>query len=88
MNEVVDIFSKVETDPSIEAAVIISKKPGCFIAGADISMLNKVKSATEGSVLAAEGQAIMQRIEDCPKPVVAAIMGSCLGGKLTCKNNF
>lgn len=82
MYEVSDIFSKIENDPEIKAAVLISKKPGCFIAGADITMLEKVKTAKEGADLAANGQIIMDRIEKCQKPVVAAIMGSCLGGGL------
>lgn len=28
------------------------------------------------------GQALMNHLENCPKPIVAAIMGSCLGGGL------
>ena len=82
ITEVVDILTKIETDPSIEAAVLISRKPGCFIAGADITMLEKVKTAEEGAAIAAEGQKIMDRIEKCPKPIVSAIMGTCLGGGL------
>ena len=45
-------------------------------------MLEKVKTAADGAKIAAEGQVIMDRIEKCPKPIVAAIMGSCLGGGL------
>jgi len=44
------------------------------------SMLQSCKSADEAAKLAAEGQVVLQLIEDSPKPVVAAIMGSCLGG--------
>ena len=28
------------------------------------------------------GQRLLQEVEDCPKPIVSAIMGSCLGGGL------
>ena len=45
-------------------------------------MLQSCKSAEEASKLSAEGQAVCQLIEDSPKPIVSAIMGSCLGGGL------
>ena len=45
-------------------------------------MLQSCKSADEVTKLSSEGQALLQLIEDSPKPVVAAIMGSCLGGGL------
>ncbi|KAA0195487.1 hypothetical protein HAZT_HAZT010268 [Hyalella azteca] len=82
MVSVVKYMTEIETSPDIKAAVLISKKPGCFIAGADITMLDKVKTAADGAAIAAEGQSIMDRIEKSPKPIVAAIMGSCLGGGL------
>ena len=45
-------------------------------------MLQSCKSADEATKLSTEGQAMLQMIEDSPKPVVAAIMGLCLGGGL------
>lgn len=41
MVDVVEILKEVKNSPSITSAVLISGKPGCFIAGADISMLSK-----------------------------------------------
>jgi len=41
MDDVVQHLKQIQSDPSIRAAVIISAKPGCFIAGADITMLSK-----------------------------------------------
>lgn len=79
VTELADILVGVEKDPNVEAVVLISKKPGCFIAGADITMLDKVQTAEEGARLAAGGQEMMNRIEASKKPFVAAIMGSCLG---------
>ncbi|KAK8759853.1 hypothetical protein V5799_028868 [Amblyomma americanum] len=67
---------------AVSSAVLISSKPGCFIAGADITMLDKCKSASEGARLSREAQELVQKLEDSPKPIVAAIMGSCLGGGL------
>ncbi|XP_041984989.1 trifunctional enzyme subunit alpha, mitochondrial [Aricia agestis] len=82
MNEVKDIISEVENNPAIEAAVLISGKPGCFIAGADITMLEKCKTKEETVALAKNGHEIFKRIENSSKPYVAAIQGTCLGGGL------
>lgn len=45
-------------------------------------MLESCKSVEEAKKLAMDGHRVLQDIEDSPKPVVAAIMGSCLGGGL------
>lgn len=39
MAEMKDVFDQVQSRPDIQAGVLISGKPGCFIAGADIKML-------------------------------------------------
>ena len=41
MTEMQAIFKDVQSKPEIKSAVLISKKPGCFIAGADIKMIEK-----------------------------------------------
>ena len=41
MTDMKEIFTKVQNDSSIKAAVLMSGKPSCFIAGADINMINK-----------------------------------------------
>ncbi|GBP60910.1 Trifunctional enzyme subunit alpha, mitochondrial [Eumeta japonica] len=82
MDEVTSIINEVESNPSIEAAVFISGKPGSFIAGADISMIEKCKTKEEVVSLAKRGHQIFQRIENSKKPYIAAIQGSCLGGGL------
>lgn len=56
MNEVKDIVEEVDRNPSIEAAVLISGKPGCFIAGADISMLENCKTKEETVSLSKRGK--------------------------------
>lgn len=39
MTEMKEIFNEIQAKPEVRAAVLISGKPGCFIAGADIKML-------------------------------------------------
>lgn len=76
------ILRDIETNPSIQSAVIISGKPGCFIAGADISMLEATKSAEETTKLSHDCQILLDRLERSSKPIVAAINGVALGGGL------
>lgn len=53
-----------------------------FIAGADIKVLNACKTREEVHEISTRGQKMLAKIEASPKPVVAAIMGSCLGAGL------
>jgi enoyl-CoA hydratase/long-chain 3-hydroxyacyl-CoA dehydrogenase len=75
-------LERVENDDKVDAAVLISGKPGCFIAGADIKMLSACKSAEELAELSRNGQRLFAELLASGKPKVAAIDGSCLGGGL------
>ncbi|XP_057666553.1 trifunctional enzyme subunit alpha, mitochondrial [Diorhabda carinulata] len=79
MNEIKILFPKIQSDPQIQACVIISGKPGCFIAGADINMLESWNSVDESIKKVTEGQKALQEVEDSQKPFVSAIQGSCFG---------
>jgi len=46
------------------------------------SMIQACKTAEEVTGLSQEGQRMFEKIEKSPKPIVAAINGSCLGGGL------
>lgn len=76
------IMREISSNPNITSVVLISGKTDNFIVGADINMLGKVTSVSEGEQVSREGQEIMNQLESSPKPVVAAIMGPCLGGGL------
>ncbi|XP_060790125.1 hydroxyacyl-CoA dehydrogenase trifunctional multienzyme complex subunit alpha b [Neoarius graeffei] len=80
--EMIEVIDEVWANDAVRSAVLISSKPGCFIAGADINMIQACKSAEEVSKLSQEGQKMFEKIENSPKPIVAAINGSCLGGGL------
>lgn len=82
MDEIVKIFDEIESNADIQAAVLISGKPDCFIAGADIAMIEKCKTAKAVQDLSESCHEIFFRIERSKKPVVAAIMGPALGGGL------
>jgi len=80
--ELKEAFHKFINDSSAKSAVLMSGKPGCFIAGADINMLASCKTAEEATALSKGCQDLLFEVEKCKKPVVAAIQGSCLGGGL------
>lgn len=82
MNELQTNLNKASQDSSIKGTVIISGKPNCFIAGADISMLQSCQTFEEVYKISQEGQNMLSQVERSTKPVVAAIMGACLGGGL------
>lgn len=76
------VLRELESNSKVKSAVLISGKPGCFIAGADIGMLEKCQSAEEATGISEGGQLMFDRIECSSKPIVAAINGVCLGGGL------
>lgn len=80
--ELVEVMQGVENNPDVKSIVLASAKPGCWIAGADINMLSAGDTAQKVEEISSNGQKVMQHIADSPKPYVAAIMGSCLGGGL------
>lgn len=82
MQEFDSTLTQIETDPNIKAWVLTSGKPGCFIAGADINIMNNAKDAAEVEAVVAHGHKLFDRLESCTKPAVAAIDGVCLGGGL------
>jgi len=63
-----------------EALVLFSKKPGNFIAGADITLFQAAKTAEDAQKLSEGGQHLLNEWEDLPFPRVVAINGACLGG--------
>lgn len=68
-------------DPEVRAVVITGTGKN-FIAGADITRIQKVRSREDIYPVAMEAARFFSRIETGPKPVVAAINGNCLGGGL------
>ncbi|CAI5771574.1 trifunctional enzyme subunit alpha, mitochondrial [Podarcis lilfordi] len=76
------VMNEIWANEAVSSAVLISSKPGCFIAGADINMIEACQSSQEITLLSQEGQKMLEKLEKSPKPIVAAISGSCLGGGL------
>lgn len=72
----------LSADPAIRAIVLRSGKEDTFVAGADIEEFTLLRTAAEAEAMSREGQAMIDRVAACPKPVVVAIHGPCLGAGL------
>jgi enoyl-CoA hydratase len=73
------VLDEVESNADIKAVIITGAGAKGFVAGADISEFVGL-SVEEGKALAQKGQGIFFKIENCSKPVVAAVNGFALGG--------
>ena len=79
LNELNAAMDLVYTDKNIKAVIITGTGEKAFVAGADIAEFVSVKD-DEGASLSKKGQNIFFKIENCPKPVIAAVNGFALGG--------
>ncbi|MEW5912120.1 MAG: 3-hydroxyacyl-CoA dehydrogenase NAD-binding domain-containing protein [Thermodesulfobacteriota bacterium] len=80
-----EVEAKVEpllSDPEVKALVLVSAKKDSFVAGADLEVLARTDSAEEIASLSRDGNRLLSRLADSPKPVVAAVHGAALGGGL------
>src|SRR5262245_1190565 len=66
-------------DPAVDA-VVLTGAGSTFIAGADIKVFATLKTREQSLERSGGTHALLNRIEDCQKPVVAAIHGVALGG--------
>jgi enoyl-CoA hydratase len=67
-------------DPQTKSVIITGSGPKAFVAGADISEFSSLNAAG-GKALAQRGQdLVFSKIENSPKPIVAAVNGFALGG--------
>lgn len=82
MAEFDKVLTDIENDKEIKTVVFASAKEDSFVAGADISMLQKVGTAEQAAELSRELQDLTKRIANLKATTVAAIHGACLGGGL------
>jgi enoyl-CoA hydratase len=79
MSDLDAVVNEIETNPDIKAVALTGSGEKAFVAGADISEFVGL-SNEEGKSLAKTGQNIFSRIENCTKPIIAAVNGFALGG--------
>ena len=78
MNELDQAVEEIYHNELIKSAVITGVGGKAFVAGADISEFTGLDKEN-GMALAKKGQDIFFRIEDSPKPIIAAVNGFALG---------
>lgn len=79
IDELQECIQEAYRNDQIRGIILTGDGEKAFVAGADIkelSALNKDQALS----LAEKGQRLFKQIEECPKPVVAAVNGFALGG--------
>ncbi len=80
IEELGSAIDEMINNPEVSSAIITGSGPKAFVAGADISEFSTLDAAG-GKALAQKGQdLVFSRIENSPKPIIAAVNGFALGG--------
>lgn len=79
LTELQQAFEKIKVDENIFVVIITGSGEKAFVAGADISEINKL-NMLDGKKFAEFGQSVFSMIEKFDKPVIAAVNGFALGG--------
>ena len=79
LEELKHVFDSLKNDESVSVVIITGSGEKAFVAGADISEINKLDMIS-AKVFAEKGQEIYYSIENLNKPVIAAVNGFALGG--------
>jgi enoyl-CoA hydratase len=79
ISELDEVVNEVYVNKEIKGAILTGAGPKAFVAGADITEFQGL-SAEEGEALARRGGEVFARIENSPKPILAAVNGFALGG--------
>ena len=78
-NDLEKALNEIEKNPEIKSVIITGSGAKAFVAGADISEFNSLNKE-QAMGMAKKVQKIFLRIENFPKPILAAVNGFALGG--------
>jgi enoyl-CoA hydratase/carnithine racemase len=80
--ELASAVDELIADDGVKAVVVTGAGQVVFVAGADINDFTKIETAEQAQTLSRETHDLFRRIEQAPKPFIAAINGLALGGGL------
>ncbi|PTM56690.1 enoyl-CoA hydratase/isomerase family protein [Desmospora activa] len=80
LREIEQALDQVEAQKKTGALILAGAGEKAFVAGADISELRQLQSASDAERLASWGQRLFSRLEEMPIPVIMAVNGYALGG--------
>lgn len=75
-----EICRQIDTDPAIKALVLTGSGEKAFAAGTDISEFRAFASAQDAIDYEARIERVLDALERCRVPTIAAIAGACTGG--------
>ncbi len=86
MREIENAIEIIKNDHSIMVVIITGVGDKAFCSGADIHWMESWDDVSYSK----RGQEVMNKIEDLPKPVIAAINGYCIGGgmEIACSSDI
>ena len=79
LDELDACFTAFQDDTGVRGVILTGAGDRAFVAGADITQFTSLDEES-GTEFALRGQAVFNRIEHFPKPVIAAVNGFALGG--------
>ena len=78
VGELEDLIRDFYQNDDVGGLIITGEGEKAFVAGADIKEL-AILNREQALELAKKGQSLFKKIENCPKPVIAAINGFAMG---------
>lgn len=78
-SEMDSILDQIYTNEAIKSVILTGSGEKAFAAGADIKEFSSFNE-NQAKKLSRDGQNVMNRMENCPKPIIAAVNGFALGG--------
>lgn len=92
LKQAIQQAAELDKKKGVKGLVFFSHKPGVFLAGVDVSVINSLKTEAEALRALDEAHTIFNALEDLKMPTVALVDGICLGGglelSLSCKKIF